>query len=179
MKNKILFLLTIAVFFTFSYKIYIYYNNKHKTSKIITYIDNINSKPFKDETLTNDYEGYINIPSLNIKNLIKQDTKDNILNQNVVGIHKLSSTFESETGNIILAGHNNNLVFKKLLNIKNNDYIYIITKNKTYKYKTFKTYKVTLNDYFYFTSPKDSKILTLITCINTNERFIVQAYEYN
>ena len=70
MKNKILFLLTIAVFFTFSYKIYIYYNNKHKTSKIITYIDNINSKPFKDETLTNDYEGYINIPSLNIKNLI-------------------------------------------------------------------------------------------------------------
>ena len=44
--------------------------------------------------------------------LISYGTSDEVLNKNVVGLHKFTKDIDSEFGNIVLAGHNNKYVFK-------------------------------------------------------------------
>ena len=98
---------------------------------------------------------------------------DDVLNKNVVGLHKSSILLDDPYGNIILAGHNNKYVFAKLLKIKIGDEIKITSYIKTYTFKVFKIDIVELDNYDYFKSYDDSKILTLITCYSKNKRFIV------
>lgn len=81
-----------------------------------------------------------------------------------------------DIGNIILAGHNINNVFKKLHYSKIGDEIKIGTYQNTYYFKITERYIINDNDISYFNKRIDKKILTLVTCRNNpKERLIVIA----
>ena len=182
MKNKII-LFLLVLFLTIScYEIYKIFNVKKIENIEIEKIEELkisdeklkeNKQTQEELILTKPYLGYIEIEKLGIKKLISYGTTDDVLNKNVVGLHKASILLDDPYGNIILAGHNNKYVFANLLKIKINDEIKITSYIKTYTFKVFKIDIVELDNYDYFKSYDDSKILTLITCYSKNKRFIV------
>ncbi len=181
MKNKLLLIITILLFVFISKEIYKEFYNKQK-EKII--IEEIIEKKEVTKTLENkgehfklsvNYLGYIEIQDLKIKSLIMLGTTDSILNKNVVGMYKTSMDIDDLYGNIILAGHNNKYVFKNLLKIKENDIIKLVTHQNIYHFKVVNIDIINIDNYDYFKEIEDIKILTLITCYNKLQRFIVVA----
>ncbi len=182
MKNKII-LFLLVLFLTIScYEIYKIFTIKKTENIEIEKIEELkisddepkeNKKKEEEIILTKPYLGYIEIKRLGIKKLISYGTTDDVLNKNVVGLHKSSILLDDSYGNLILAGHNNKYVFAKLLKIKIGDEINIISHIKTYTFKVFKIDIIDSDNYFYFKTYDDSKILTLITCYSKDKRFIV------
>lgn len=186
MKNKIIYIL-LFLFLLFScYEIYDFFdkknNEENKINTLSKEIDELNVKDLvnkKDNsfTLTKEYLGYIEIKSLNLKKLISYGTSDEVLNKNVVGLHKFTKDIDSEFGNIVLAGHNNKYVFNSLLKIKLNDEIILTTHKKNYKFKVIKKDTIYEHNFDYFKVYEQEKIITLITCYGKNKRFIVVGKE--
>ena len=130
----------------------------------------------ENNNIPTNYLGYLIIESLNIKNLILYGTNDEILNKNVIGVHKASADLDNLFGNIILAGHNNKSVFNGLSSIKLNDEIKLITKITCYKFKVVDIKIYRDDDYSYYKTITNEKILTLITCYGNNSyRLVVVA----
>ena len=187
MKNKIIYFLLLLFLLLSCYEIYVFFNKKNmEEEKIKTFfkeIDELDVKDFVNKkdvslNLTKDYLGYIEIKSLNIKKLISYGTSDEVLNNNVVGLHKITKDIDSEFGNIVLAGHNNKYVFGNLVKIKLNDEIILTTHKKTYKFKVIKKDIIDENNFNYFIDYQDEKIITLITCYGRNKRLIIVGKEY-
>ena len=132
----------------------------------------------KEKTLIpNDYLGYLEIPKYNIKRLIKQGTTTNIINQNIIGLYNNNVSLESESGQIILAGHNNKYVFKNLSKVKINDEIIITTPNNYYKYVVKNLHIINASDYTHFKINSKIKELILVTCIkDKHHRLLIIAY---
>lgn len=182
MKNKLT-ILILLIFSIFScMKIYNNFKVKKEEYVKIENFQKINDEVFtleeKEEekqefVLTKSYLGYIEISRLGIKKLIKYGTSDDILNQNVVGLHKMSVSLDSKVGNIILAGHNNKYVFHKLFKIKLKDKVIITSHNKSYTFIVNKIDIISDDDFSYFKEYDDKKVLTLITCYGKDKRFIV------
>lgn len=182
--KKIKLILIIVCILTINYKIYKNYNLKNKEAEIINIINQIKDKRVninkneinKDRTyLTKNYLGYIKIDKLGIKKLISYGTDNNILNKNIVGMHKASANIDDSFGNIILAGHNNEYVFKKLFNLHIGDEIILVSHIKCYKFKVYKINIYNLNNYSYYKNNNSDKILTLITCKSKNYRLVITA----
>lgn len=131
-------------------------------SKNIEYHEEIITNNFDSYNLkNNDYMGYIEIPKLNIKRLIKEDIK--LIDENFVGFIKESNGLDSNIGTTILAGHNNNLVFKRLKDIEVNDIIKIKTNIHEYEYNVIDTKVIDKDNYQYYTNDGYRKLI-LITC---------------
>lgn len=171
--------------------IYKKYKDKEQTNKIIDKVFiNKDVKPIEEieipkefktkssnnNSLNNEYLGYIEFPNYNIKRLIKLGTDKEILDNGFVGMLSTSSLLDDEIGNIILAGHNNNNIFAKLHHMKINDSIKIVTHNSIYNYVIKEKHTISENDFSYFKNENDKKKLTLVTCKNNNyQRLIVIA----
>lgn len=104
--------------------------------------------------------GKIEIPSVSIYNKIVDGTKKEVLDQNYVGHVKESSINFNKT--IILAGHNNKKVFKRLKELKKQDEIYLTIYHETRKYCVVSNLEIEETNYTYFKYIKDT--LILITC---------------
>lgn len=119
--------------------------------------------------------GYLLIDRLNIDKDIKRGTSLHVLNSNSVGLYENGVELNDESGQIILAGHNNKYVFKNLFRIKQGDTIKIITYNKEYVYKVYKKVVVSFYDSSYFKVGDSDKEVILITCVNKDKRLLVFA----
>lgn len=156
-------------------KIYKFYKESNSI-KAISYIINNNSNSYLvKKNYNNNTIGYIKIANLDINKAIMLGTNDKVLNKNVVGLYDKLSGLDDLYGNVLLAGHNNNYVFKNLFNIKINDIIEIGSKKAIYIYKVFEIKQIYKDDYSIFNEYEDKKVLTLVTCINKEKRFIVLA----
>lgn len=135
----------------------------------------LNEKQTKQEKiqLANTYLGYIEIPTLGIKNLITYGTDKNILNKGLVGLMEISANIDDEFGNIILAGHNINNVFRKLHYSKVGEEIKVVTHQNIYYYKITEKYTINDKDMSYFNTLTDKKILTLVTCENDSSKRLI------
>lgn len=122
----------------------------------------------KEESLliTNGNYNYLEIPKYNIKKIIEKS--DESLDKNYLYLY---SSFEDN--NIVLAGHNNRIVFKKIHNLNINDEIKLNYGGVNYIYKVIKNTVIRSNDLQYLENTHE-QILTLITCVgNDNYRRIV------
>lgn len=113
-----------------------------------------------------EYAGYIYIPKIQLKKLIKYGTNREILDENYVGILS-GKTLENK--NIVLAGHNIQTVFKELKNLNIGDEIILNTIKKVNYYKVYKIVKINPNEFKYFYDANE-EILTLVTCADNNTR---------
>lgn len=149
--------------------IILFYNNKQ-----INDMNNTIDEILEDKKINAKYDGYIYIPSLYYRQLIKKGEYNNILNNNLVLMISDKKVINKEYGNIILAGHNNKYVFNILYKLKENDEIIISDFKNTYSYTVYKIMTVNIKDTYILDNVYDDKILTLITCTNNNQkRFVV------
>ena len=136
--------------------------------KLLEEINLINQLEYKDMEF--DYLGYIEIPKINLKKIIKQGTNQEILNEGYVGLLTGKTINNS---NIVLAGHNIESVFKNIKKLTLNDTIYVYFENKKYEYQVIKILTIEIDELNYLNDTEEKK-LTLITCTDKNKRrFIV------
>lgn len=115
--------------------------------------------------------GKIEIPSVSIDNIVIEGTKKEVLDQNYVGHVKESSLDFNKT--IILAGHNNKKVFKRLKELKKQDEIYLTIYQETRKYCVISNLEIEDTNYTYFKDIKDTLILITCTKDELKRRIIV------
>ncbi|MBM6617165.1 class D sortase [Bacillus suaedaesalsae] len=121
--------------------------------------------------------GRLTIPSLNFNVPIYYGSSENELKKGVG--HYIRSGLPGENRHIVLTGHRDT-IFRKLENIKNNEYIWVEMKNGKYQYKINKIKIVSQHDRTILVE-KPVETLTLITCYpfqyigNAPERFIISA----
>ena len=149
------------------------YYYKLETNKVIPKNNNGNYIEYVKDFTHN--IGYLYIDTLNIKQVIKKGTSEQILNNNNVGLYKNGVEIDDNIGQIILAGHNNKYVFGNLYKIKNNDKIIIETKQGKQLFIVNNKIIINSNDTSYFKKNSSSKELILITCINKNKRLLIFA----
>ncbi|MBP3635729.1 MAG: sortase [Bacilli bacterium] len=135
-------------------------------------IDNI----INTKNIDKKYDGYISIPSLSYKGLIKTGNYKDVLDANLVLMISDKKIIYNEYGNIILAGHNNKYVFSKLYKLKVKDEIIISDFDKEYSYTIQKLDYINIKNKTILDNVYDEKILTLITCTSNNQiRYVVRA----
>lgn len=170
-KKKLIFFLSIVLILS-SFWI-LGYNHIKKQKNINQHNDIINRDFYHGKTNTYDNLKYIIIPEFDIKRIIYNDAKEETLDKYYVGL--VDGDFDSETGNLILAGHNVKHVFNKLHQINIGSKI-IIKSKKKYEYIVNNKYETLKNDSSVLKTVTDQKLLTLITCTNDpNKRLIVTA----
>ena len=154
MKKKLgVSLIIISIFFLILLKLDNYFE-KNTHSQIIERIF------IKGEKLENNYIGYIEINSVNIKRGIINGINDEILNNNDIGMIR--------DNNIILAGHAVENVFGNLKNISVFDEVKIHLYDKDYYFMVYDKIVVSKNNLDYLNAD-----LVLITCTNDNKRLLV------
>lgn len=158
--------------------------NKKTKIKKVTKI--LNRKTYPNNTLM--------IPGLGISvpiNFIKNQEENIILENLKKGIVHFPYTAKpNKIGNSVYIGHSSNFwwnrgeynsIFSNLNQIKKDDLVFIVYKNKLYKYKTFQTFYINPSDLTIF-NQTDNKIITLLTCWppgTTFTRLAVQAKQQN
>ena len=159
-----------------------YENNSSIDNSIEKENDNIENKisnefEYKEETINSkrtNVIGILEIKSIGLKAPIV-DGEENL--DYVVAKYRNSANF-GQVGNVILAGHNNNMkgsIFKNLYKVKIGDIIEIKTDNNIYKYKLTERVIVNPSDSSLLTQDISKKEITLITCINrAKERLILK-----
>lgn len=176
---KIVLILLLSIFVDI--KIYNYFKFKNNeyieikkiTNSINNNYNNIPIKTTKEIVMeSKEYIGYIKIKKYNINKLIMFGTSDSILNKNVVGLYKDLMPLDSNVGVTLLAGHNNNFVFKNLNKLEIDDEIIIGSKQNIYKYKVVSKRVISKNDFSIF-EEKDERVVMLMTCVNEDLRLII------
>ena len=153
--------------------IILFYNNKQINDK------NSSIDEILEDKINIKYDGYILIPSLNYKQLIKKGEYNEVLDNNLVLMISDKKVINNKYGNIILAGHNNKYVFNILYKLKDNDEIIISDFNNEYSYTVYKIMTVNIKDTYILDNVYDDKILTLITCTNNNQKRLVVICKLN
>ena len=126
--------------------------------------------------LNSKYDGYIYIPKLNYRNVISIGNENEILNKNIVLMMSKKEVINKDTGNIILAGHNNKYVFNKLYELNINDEIIISDFNNKYSFTVQNKEYINIKNKQILDNIYNDKILTLITCTYDNQiRYVVTA----
>ena len=174
----------------------------YKAEKIKNYLIEsykINSEESKNED--NQIEHNIDNGNSNIQVNKKINSSVNTKNENIIGILKISginleapimlgeenldyvvakyrnSPSFGESGNIILAGHNNmkGSIFRSLHKLKIGTIVEIQSDNKIYKYKIIEKEIVEPNNPSLLTQDLSKKEITLITCTNhAKQRLILK-----
>lgn len=159
MKRKIKYIILFLSFFLF-----IGLQIKQEIERNIIYnkVNNLKIKPTNEQI--NDY---LEIPSINLKQLIIKGITVENLNKNFVTVNKKIE----KNRNMILAGHSIKNVFGHLHKIRLNDEIYI---NNKYKYVVIKKKIIYENQYNELS--QNEKEINLITCtLNNKKRLLVIA----
>lgn len=142
----------------------IYNNNtyiKHKNK-----VDNIINSGEQLER----YDGHLYIPKFNYRGLIKEGESKTILDSNYILLLENGSNINDETGNIVLAGHNNKYVFSILYKLNISDEIIIYEENNKYTFQIYELKTINITDTYILDNIYDRKIITLITCTSDNQK---------
>ncbi len=120
-----------------------------------------------------DIIGFIEFLNYNQINPIKLGTEDEILDQKVVGLHKLSENLDKYPNNIILAAHNQKNIFQIITKLKIHDQIKISSLVNDYFYEVTNIEKVSKNKKMPFKTNLKTNVVTLITCIEKNQKRLI------
>ena len=154
--------------------------NYNITRLYLNYQSNL-KKELKNNIDNNNFHsniiGVLKIPSINIEYPIFANYDKELLK---ISPCKFYGSLPGKNGNLCIAGHNynNKQFFSQIINLKINDIIYLYDSlNKEFKYTVFDNYEVKSDNLSpIYSTPKNSKELTLITCNNLNgNRIIIKA----
>ncbi|WP_283703184.1 class D sortase [Clostridium perfringens] len=185
-------IILVALSLTLDYK-----SEKIKNDLIESY--KINSEEQEHKNEDNQIEQNIDNGNSNIQVNKKINSSVNTKNENIIGILKISSiNLEApimlgeenlnyvvakyrnspsfgESGNVILAGHNNmnGSIFRSLHKLKIGTIVEIQSDNKIYKYKITTREIVEPNDPSLLTQDLSKKEITLITCTNQAKQRLI------
>lgn len=120
-------------------------------------IDNL----FSVDSYSDEYLGFIEVPRLSIKRLIKRGTDSIVLDNGYVGLYNLRDDLSSHNL-VVLAGHNTFNVFGKLHDILVGDSVYISGNSFNRKFIVYDKLIVKDDDFSYFSNRINE--LLLITC---------------
>lgn len=126
-----------------------------------------------DKIKIKDYEGYLYIPKLEYKGLIKTGESNKVLDSNNILFLDNGSRLYDEFGNIVLAGHNNRYVFSILYKLDISDEVIIYEDNNEYIFEIYEKQIVKITDTYILDNVFDKKIITLITCTKDNQKRLV------
>lgn len=132
-------------------------------------IDNI----IIDKVKNREYDGYIYIPKLEYKGLIKHGNSNDILSSNNVLLFNNGSKIDDKFGNIVLAGHNNKYVFSILYKLSIDDRVVLSDFDNNYEFIIDSIKIVNIKDTYILDNIYDEKIITLITCTSDNQRRLI------
>lgn len=108
---------------------------------------------------------------LNIENNTNQETLDSLS----LGVLKNSDSIDSNSGVLILAGHNMRRVFAYLHQIKINELVFVYTKKTKQTYQVISKMTIDETDFSNF-KESSTKMLYMFTCTKTkNKRLLVTA----
>ncbi|WP_415331588.1 class D sortase [Clostridium perfringens] len=192
-------IILVALSLTLDYK-----SEKIKNDLIESYKINSEEQELKNED--NQIEQNIDNGNSNIQVNKKFNSSVNTKNENIIGILKISSiNLEApimlgeenldyvvakyrnspsfgESGNVILAGHNNmkGSIFRSLHKLKIGTIVEIQSNNKVYKYKITEREIVEPNNSSLLSQDLSKKEITLITCTNhAKQRLILKGEKIN
>lgn len=159
--------------------------NDQELNQVVQEMENeLKNKTAQDEKIIIDYKGFevvgiIEIPKINIKYPIINKTNDTTMKYSIT---KFSGCEINQTGNFVVAGHNNlnGTMFGKVKKLEIGDEITLTDLyNNSITYEIFDKYSVDPNDVGILESvQKDAKEVTLITCTNGHlNRLITKARE--
>lgn len=188
--NVILTLLIIGAIIVLGLIFIKYWNNHKNEERLIAVIDQMeeqfkenseqgNSEPIEIQIEGYNVEGIIEIPKINIKYPIIDQTSDQAMK---VSITKFWGDKVNGVGNYTMAGHNNKdgTMFGKTKFLEIGDIIKMTDLyQNTIEYKIFKIYTIDPDDVTCVNSVENgTKEITLITCTNGHKnRLIVKARE--
>ena len=163
--------------------------NYTKVSKaaVLNYINNTSQS--KDKTVTNNqikatynYIAIIEIPSINLKQgLVNKYSKYNDVKYNIQIIGG-SNMPDITNSNLILASHSGTSsvsYFKDLINLKDNEEVFIYYNGIKYTYKINKHYEVLKTGYIDLERDKTVNAITLITCKDDDYQIVYLGYLIN
>jgi len=157
--------------------------NRVENNTNIQIKNNINTSVLKEyENFPKEYRGYktvgkIEIPKLNIKKYILEETTEESLK---AGVTKTYGPKANEIGNFCISGHNYVQTFGRLKELEIGDKIFLTdTYNKKVEYQVYKTYKVNPTDTSCLNQETNGeREITLITCtLGAIKRNIIKAIE--
>lgn len=181
----ILIIIAIVILGVIGFNYYKSNQNDQELNQVVQQIENeFENKTSEEEKIKIDYKGFevvgiIEIPKINIKYPIINKTNDTTMKYSIT---KFSGCEINQTGNFVVAGHNNlnGTMFGKVKKLEIGDEI-ILTDlyNNSIIYEIFDKYSVDPNDVSILESvQKDAKEVTLITCTNGHlNRLITKARE--
>jgi sortase A len=144
--------------------------NKYEENKI----DEVVEEKIKKK----DYDEYIYFKSLDRKLIIKNGNTNEILSNNDVAVIYNGSLISDETGNYVLAGHNNKHVFNMLYKLKIKDEIIISDNYINYLFEVYEIKTVNITDTYILDNIYNNRIITLITCTKDNQKRLVVIGKY-
>lgn len=182
--NVIIFVLVIALIVILAMIIIKYggnYKNEKEVSATLTTLEQEleNRSSENEEILDVEYKGYkiegiIEIPKINIKYPIINETNEETMKLSVT---KFWGPQANEIGNYTIAGHNNRdgTMFGKTKYLQIGDIIKITNlKNETIEYSVFKIYSIEPDDVSCVESTEpNTREITLITCTNGHKNRLV------
>lgn len=181
----ILIIIAVVILGVIGFNYYKSNKNDQELNQVVQEMENeFKNKTAQDEKIIIDYKGFevvgiIEIPKINIKYPIINKTNDTTMKYSIT---KFSGCEINQTGNFVVAGHNNlnGTMFGKVKKLEIGDEI-ILTDlyNNSITYEIFDKYSVDPNDVSILESvQKDAKEVTLITCTNGHlNRLITKARE--
>ena len=179
MYKKIFVLLIVLIFVTSLYMLFRYDQkvlenreaNEQKTK------DNIEQERAEDETLEDDYLGYLVIEKIGLNGQVKEGSTNDILKEYIGHIEETAKY----DGNVALAAHNRGneySYFARINELEEGDEIIYKTRYGDRKYKVFGKQEILETDWSLLENTKENR-LTLITCIKNkiHQRLCVQAVQ--
>lgn len=162
------------------YNIYLRYLNNKAIDDAVNYIDETSNvikeeheneeiepvKDAKEETSQIKYTAVIEIPKINLKRGVVNNTKGFKSISYAISVDN-NSNYPNENGNFILYSHSGNSsisFFDKLYRLESNDDIYVYYDGIKYHYKIIKKYDIKKTGKAKVINRKDDKYITLITC---------------
>ena len=123
----------------------------------------------KQEEVTNEYIGYLNIPKINLtKGFLDVRSTENDVEKNIIVVEG-SDYPDTKKGNLILAGHSGTgwkAFFNDLYKLNKGDVAYINYKGNKYIYQIVNIYKQPKTGSIAIYRDYEKTTLTLITCTN-------------
>ncbi len=127
------------------------------------------TEELKQEEVTNEYIGYLNIPKINLtKGFLDVRSTENDVEKNIIVVEG-SDYPDTEKGNLILAGHSGTgwkAFFNDLYKLTKGDVAYINYKGNKYIYQIVNIYKQPKTGSIAIYRDYEKTTLTLITCTN-------------
>ncbi len=179
MYKKIFVLLIVLIFVTSLYMLFRYdqkvLENREANEQITK--DNIEQERAEEETLEDDYFGYLVIEKIGLNGQVKEGSTNDILKEYIGHIEETAKY----DGNVALAAHNRgneHSYFARINELEEGDEIIYKTRYGDRKYKVFGKQEILETDWSLLENTKENR-LTLITCIKNkiNQRLCVQAVQ--